>query len=61
MRKVSPIFIPGFKSQNRGENMKENNENSEMTAGHKRRQTIERMVREQKAKEELKRSEEGTD
>ncbi len=36
--------------------MKENNETSEMV-GHKRRKTIERMVREQKAKEELKRSE----
>ncbi len=42
--------------------MTENNDESEMTEGQKRRKTIERMVREQKAKEELKKqSEEGSD
>ncbi len=38
--------------------MAENNNESKMT-GHKRRKTIERMVREQKAKEELKEQPKG--
>ncbi len=40
----------------------DDDKNSELTKSRKRRQTIERMVREQKAKEELKKqSEEGSD